>query len=47
MSEAIDHYKDAPLPAITVIPGRSGSTGYGLAAIRAAAERAVGTDILK
>jgi V/A-type H+-transporting ATPase subunit F len=39
-------YKDEPLPAITVIPGGSGSTGYGMANIKSAVERAVGADIL-
>lgn len=47
IKDAIDRYKDAPLPAVTVIPGRNGGAGYGMAAIRAAAERATGTDILK
>jgi len=47
MDEIIDRYKDLPLPAITVIPGRGGSTGYGLANIKKAVERAVGADILK
>ena len=47
MDEAIGRYKDSPLPAVTVIPGRSGSSGYGLAAIKKAVERAVGADILK
>ena len=43
----IAHYKDLPLPAIVSLPGASGSTGYGLAALRDAVERAVGVDILK
>ena len=47
LGDDIARYKDSPLPAITVIPGRSGGTGYGLAAIKAATERAVGADILK
>ena len=47
MDETIGRYKDLPLPAITVIPGRGGSTGYGLAGIKKAVERAVGADILK
>lgn len=42
----IARYKDQPLPAIISIPGRAGSTGYGMAAVRSAAERAVGADIL-
>lgn len=46
MQEDIARYKDAPLPAITVIPGGNGSTGYGMASIKSAVERAVGADIL-
>lgn len=46
IEEDIAKYKDAPLPAITVIPGSSGSTGYGMANIKSAVERAVGADIL-
>lgn len=47
LAEDMARYKDSPLPAITVIPGREGSKGLGLSAIKAAAERAVGADILK
>ncbi len=47
LEEDMAKYKDDPLPAITVIPGRNGSNGYGAASIRAAVERAVGADILK
>jgi V/A-type H+-transporting ATPase subunit F len=47
IGEDIARYKDAPLPAVTVIPGAEGGQGYGLAALRQAVERAVGTDILK
>ena len=46
MQEALDLYKDTPLPAISLIPGSRGGTGYGLAAIKHAVERAVGADIL-
>lgn len=46
MEEATAKYKDLPLPAITVIPGVSGGSGYGMANIRTAVERAVGADIL-
>ena len=46
MSEATAKYKDLPLPAITVIPGVSGGTGYGMANIKTSVERAVGADIL-
>ena len=42
----IDKFKDSPVPAIIVIPGRDGSSGLGLAALNAAVERAVGTNIL-
>lgn len=46
LEEEIAKYKDAPRPAIISIPGRGGSTGYGMAAIKSAVERAVGADIL-
>ncbi len=46
LAEEIAKYKDQPLPAITVIPGSTGSRGYGMAAIKNAVERAVGADIL-
>lgn len=46
LEEEIAAYKDSPLPAIIVIPGREGSTGYGMAAIKSSVERAVGADIL-
>lgn len=46
IEEETDKYKNLPLPAITVIPGNSGSTGYGMANIKSAVERAVGADIL-
>ena len=39
-------YKDMPLPAITVIPSSKGGTGYGMANIKSAVERAVGAGIL-
>jgi len=44
--EDIARYKDAPLPAVISIPGRGGSDGSGMAAIKSAVERAVGADIL-
>ncbi len=46
MEEETARYKDLPLPAVVSIPGRAGSTGYGKNNLRAAAERAVGADIL-
>ena len=42
----INKFKDSPSPAIILIPGREGSTGQGLQALKAAVERAVGTNIL-
>ena len=42
----IDRYKDVPKPAIILIPGREGSIGLGQSALKAAVERAVGTNIL-
>ena len=46
LAEDIARYKDLPLPAIISIPGRVGSDGSGMAAIKSAVERAVGADIL-
>ena len=46
IEDDIAKYKDQPLPAITVIPGSRGGTGYGMANIKSALERAVGADIL-
>ncbi len=46
MGEDIARYKDVPLPAVISIPGRAGSDGSGMAAIKSAVERAVGADIL-
>ena len=42
----IDKFKDSPTPAIILIPGREGSIGLGQSALKAAVERAVGTNIL-
>ena len=41
----IHRYKDAVMPAIILIPGKSGSLGLGEAGLRSAVERAVGADI--
>ena len=46
LEDEIGKYKDLPLPAIVSIPGREGSTGYGMNNIKEAVERAVGADIL-
>lgn len=42
--ETIMRYRDKPIPAIIVIPGRV-PTGYGMDALNKAVERAVGADI--
>ena len=46
LQHEIDRFKDSPTPAIILIPGREGSMGLGQTALRAAVERAVGTNIL-
>lgn len=44
--QEIDKFKDSPVPAIILIPGREGSLGLGQQALKEAVERAVGTNIL-
>lgn len=46
MGEDIAKFKDCPLPAVILIPGKDGSLGLGLTALQSAVERAVGTNIL-
>ena len=46
LGHEINRFKDSPSPAIILIPGREGSQGLGLNALRSAVERAVGTNIL-
>ena len=46
LEREIDKYKDVPKPAIILIPGREGPLGLGQYALKAAVERAVGSDIL-
>ena len=46
MKREIDKFKDSPMPAIILIPGREGSLGIGKEALQSAVERAVGIDIL-
>lgn len=45
LSAEINKFK-GPTPAIILIPGREGSIGLGQSALKAAVERAVGTNIL-
>lgn len=42
----IAKFKSVPSPAIILIPGREGPLGLGQSALKAAVEKAVGTDIL-
>lgn len=46
LSSEIEKFKDSPTPAIILIPGKNGSLGLGQSALKAAVERAVGSDIL-
>ena len=46
LEQEIDRYKDSVSPAVIIIPGRGGSQGLGLQALKQAVERAVGIDIL-
>ena len=46
MQDEIAKYKDSTLPAIILIPGKTGSLGIGMQSVHAAVERAVGADIL-
>ena len=45
LSQEITHYKDDVIPAIILIPGKAGSLGIGMNALRSSVERAVGMDI--
>ena len=46
LEHEISRFKDSPTPAIILIPGREGPIGVGQSALKAAVERAVGTNIL-
>ena len=46
LEHEISRFKDSPTPAIILIPGREGPIGIGQSALKAAVERAVGTNIL-
>ena len=46
LENELAQYADAPVPAIIPIPGISGNTGIGMAAVKSAVERAVGSDII-
>ncbi|MCI8332753.1 MAG: V-type ATP synthase subunit F [Clostridiales bacterium] len=46
LQEEIDRYKEKTVPAVIVIPGKEGSTGFGMMNLKKSVERAVGADIL-
>lgn len=46
LEKEIIHYSERRLPAIILIPGVSGNTGKGLAAVKRSVEQAVGSDII-
>lgn len=46
LQSEINRWKDSPTPAIILIPGREGSIGLGQSALKAAVERAIGTNLL-
>ena len=46
LDSEIEKYKDKARPAIILIPGKDGPLSLGQNALRAAVERAVGSDIL-
>lgn len=46
LQHEINRFKDSPSPAIILIPGREGPLGLGQSALKAAVEKAVGSDIL-
>ena len=46
LEHEINKFKERPTPAVILIPGREGSMGLGQSALKAAVERAVGTNIL-
>ena len=46
LQHEINKFKEVPKPAIILIPGRESPLGLGQTALKAAVERAVGSDIL-
>ncbi len=46
LSAEIAKYDEVPTPAIIPIPGITGNTGAGMARVREAVEKAVGSDII-
>ena len=46
LGHVLSKYASAPIPAVISVPGRNGSSGFGMAQVKKAVERAVGADIL-
>ncbi len=46
LGEEMERYREAMLPAVTLIPGVHGNTGEGLRAVKRSVEQAVGSDII-
>ncbi len=46
ISDEIEKYNEAMLPAVILIPGVSGNTGMGIAGVKKSVEKAVGSDII-
>ena len=46
LEEFLKRFNESAYPAILTLPGKGGSTGYGMEQIRKASERALGVDIL-
>lgn len=46
IEDEIAKYKDLPIPAIILVPGKEGSLGIGMKGVHSSVERAVGADIL-
>lgn len=46
MEEDLARYRDTLIPAVILIPGKSGSLGIGMKNVTKSVERAVGADIL-
>ncbi len=42
----LEHYREAPLPAVIPIPGVRGNTGMGISMVKKSVEQAVGSDII-
>ena len=45
LEKEIEKYRSEPSPTIILIPGVTGNTGEGLAAVKLSVEKAVGSDI--